>query len=89
MVLKRTFSHVDDKNHPILIACNRGKHRAGLLSALLRRLQGWSLTMTFDEYKRFFASTNSAGEGKDAGGRVGDYEVCAVSAMSKLQCVSC
>lgn len=31
--------------------------------------------MTFDEYKRFFASTNNAGEGKDAGGRVGDYEV--------------
>jgi len=31
--------------------------------------------MTFDEYKRFFASTNAAGEGKDAGGRVGDYEV--------------
>lgn len=31
--------------------------------------------MTFDEYKRFFTSTNAAGEGKDAGGRVGDYEV--------------
>jgi len=59
----------------MIIACNRGKHRVGLLSALIRRLQGWSLTMTFDEYKRFFASTNAAGEGKDAGGRVGDYEV--------------
>jgi hypothetical protein len=31
--------------------------------------------MIFDEYKRFFASTNNPGEGKEAGGRVGDYEV--------------
>lgn len=65
---------LDGRNHPIIIACNRGKHRVGLLAAIIRRLQGWSLTMTFDEYKRFFASTNAAGEGKDAGGRVSDYE---------------
>jgi tyrosine-protein phosphatase SIW14 len=40
-------------NHPLLIHCNRGKHRTGCLVGCLRRLQDWSLTMIFDEYRRF------------------------------------
>lgn len=42
--------------------------------------------MTFDEYKRFFASTNAAGEGKDAGGRVGDYEV-SLKMIFQISCI--
>lgn len=42
-------------NHPILIHCNRGKHRTGCLIGVLRRLQGWSLTIIFDEYRKFAA----------------------------------
>lgn len=42
-------------NHPILIHCNRGKHRTGCLIGALRRLQGWSLTIIFDEYRKFAA----------------------------------
>ncbi|CCH42032.1 Tyrosine-protein phosphatase SIW14 [Wickerhamomyces ciferrii] len=44
---------IDPQNHPILIHCNRGKHRTGCLVGCIRRLQGWSLTMIFDEYRRF------------------------------------
>lgn len=40
-------------NQPILIHCNRGKHRTGCLVGCIRRLQNWSLTMIFDEYRRF------------------------------------
>ncbi|KAK9239577.1 tyrosine phosphatase family-domain-containing protein [Lipomyces kononenkoae] len=44
---------INPANHPLLIHCNRGKHRTGCLVGCLRKLQDWSLTMIFDEYRRF------------------------------------
>ncbi|UZJ54302.1 hypothetical protein CBS101457_003622 [Exobasidium rhododendri] len=44
---------LDRRNHPILIHCNKGKHRTGCLIGCLRKLQQWSLTAIFDEYRRF------------------------------------
>ena len=44
---------VDTRNHPILIHCDKGKHRTGCLVGCLRKLQGWSLASIFDEYARF------------------------------------
>jgi len=44
---------LDERNHPILIHCNKGKHRTGCLVGCLRKLQKWSLTGIFDEYRRF------------------------------------
>jgi len=44
---------LDSRNHPILIHCNKGKHRTGCLVGCLRKLQRWSLTSIFDEYRRF------------------------------------
>lgn len=46
---------INPANQPILIHCNRGKHRTGCLVGVLRRLQGWSLTIIFDEYRKFAA----------------------------------
>lgn len=46
---------LNPKNQPILIHCNRGKHRTGCLVGVLRRLQQWSLTIIFDEYRKFAA----------------------------------
>ncbi|CAH6721831.1 inositol phosphatase Siw14p [[Candida] jaroonii] len=46
---------LNPENHPILIHCNRGKHRTGCLIGILRRLQNWSLTIIFDEYRKFAA----------------------------------
>ncbi|XP_068640731.1 probable tyrosine-protein phosphatase DSP4 [Aristolochia californica] len=47
---------LDVKNHPILIHCNRGKHRTGCLVGCLRKLQRWCLSSVFDEYQRFAAA---------------------------------
>ncbi|KAI8845416.1 tyrosine phosphatase family-domain-containing protein [Chytridium lagenaria] len=44
---------LDRRNHPMLIHCNKGKHKIGCLVGCLRKLQKWSLTSIFDEYRRF------------------------------------
>jgi len=44
---------LDVRNHPVLIHCNKGKHRTGCLVGCLRKAQHWSLTYIFDEYRRF------------------------------------
>ncbi|CAO3582058.1 unnamed protein product [Absidia cylindrospora] len=44
---------LDKRNHPILIHCNKGKHRTGCLIGCLRKAQHWSHTSIFDEYRRF------------------------------------
>lgn len=46
---------LDPKNQPILIHCNRGKHRTGCVVGVIRRLQRWLLTIIFDEYRKFAA----------------------------------
>lgn len=44
---------LDTRNYPILIHCNKGKHRTGVLAGCVRKIQGWTLTSIFDEYRRF------------------------------------
>lgn len=44
---------LDRRNHPILVHCNKGKHRTGCLMGCLRKMQQWSLTAIFEEYRRF------------------------------------
>ncbi|TNY24179.1 tyrosine phosphatase family-domain-containing protein [Rhodotorula diobovata] len=44
---------LDVRNHPMLIHCNKGKHRTGCVVGCLRRLQLWSLVSVFDEYRRY------------------------------------
>ncbi|CUM67496.1 uncharacterized protein PRCAT00005194001 [Priceomyces carsonii] len=46
---------LNPENQPILIHCNRGKHRTGCLVGVLRKLQKWSFTIIFDEYRKFAA----------------------------------
>ncbi|KAF8474907.1 protein-tyrosine phosphatase [Kalaharituber pfeilii] len=43
---------LDRRNHPILIHCNKGKHRTGCVVGCLRKIQQWGLTLIFDEYRR-------------------------------------
>ncbi|KAF4372604.1 hypothetical protein F8388_027277 [Cannabis sativa] len=47
---------LDERNHPILIHCKRGKNRTGCLVGCLRRMQKWCLSSIFDEYQRFAAA---------------------------------
>ncbi|QLG72486.1 hypothetical protein HG535_0D01940 [Zygotorulaspora mrakii] len=53
-LLTKALEIVLNPDHqPVLIHCNRGKHRTGCLIGCIRKLQNWSLTMIFDEYRRF------------------------------------
>ncbi|KAL1221816.1 Tyrosine-protein phosphatase DSP2 [Cardamine amara subsp. amara] len=53
---------LDEKNHPLLIHCNRGKHRTGCLVGCMRKLQKWCLVSIFDEYQRFAAAKARASD---------------------------
>ncbi|KAF0702877.1 hypothetical protein AaE_015660 [Aphanomyces astaci] len=57
---------LDQRNHPMLIHCNKGKvrhcpcillpsylHRTGCLVGCLRKVQRWAFSSIFDEYIRF------------------------------------
>mmetsp|Transcript_12055 Transcript_12055/g.13863 ORF Transcript_12055/g.13863 Transcript_12055/m.13863 type:complete len:188 (+) Transcript_12055:337-900(+) len=44
---------LDKRNHPILIHCNKGKHRTGCLVGCLRKMCGWNLCTILEEYIRF------------------------------------
>lgn len=44
-----------EENRPVLIHCNKGKHRTGSLVGCLRKIRGWSLTAIFAEYITFAA----------------------------------
>lgn len=43
----------DNSNYPILITCKTGKALTGVTVACLRKLQRWSLTSIFEEYRRY------------------------------------
>eukprot|EP00039_Didymoeca_costata_P012022 m.172075 g.172075 ORF g.172075 m.172075 type:complete len:179 (-) comp15360_c0_seq21:806-1342(-) len=50
------LSVILNKNtHPILLHCNKGKHRTGCLVGCLRKLQNWCHSSICDEYRRFAA----------------------------------
>lgn len=44
---------LDRKTHPILVHCNKGKHRTGCLIGCLRKIQHWSHISICEEYRRF------------------------------------
>eukprot|EP00808_Paulinella_micropora_P018617 g16359.t1 len=44
---------LDKNNHPMLIHCNKGKHASGCLVGCLRKVQRYSLTSIFHEYRMF------------------------------------
>jgi tyrosine-protein phosphatase SIW14 len=46
---------LNPKNRPILIHCNKGKHRTGSVIGCLRKLRGWALSSIFHEYLSFSA----------------------------------
>ncbi|KAL4927196.1 tyrosine phosphatase family protein [Aspergillus undulatus] len=44
---------LNKSNHPILIHCNKGKHRTGCVTACFRKLQGWDGQKIMEEYVRY------------------------------------
>jgi len=53
VIVKAVTELLDVRNYPILIHCNKGKHRTGVVVGCLRRVQKWSLSSIFDEYRRY------------------------------------
>lgn len=49
---------VDPRNHPLLVHCNKGKHRTGCVIGCHRRLEGWAVTSILEEYRRHSAPKN-------------------------------
>ncbi|KAF2745739.1 hypothetical protein M011DRAFT_133888 [Sporormia fimetaria CBS 119925] len=44
---------LDRRNHPLLIHCNKGKHRTGCVVGCFRRLQGQEPEQVFTEYHHY------------------------------------
>ena len=54
LAIVEALRHIlDVRNHPLLIHCNKGKHRTGCVVGCLRKTLQWSMTSVFDEYRRF------------------------------------
>lgn len=43
---------LEPSNYPLLLHCNKGKHRTGCMTACFRRVCGWTLDAAIDEYIR-------------------------------------
>ncbi|KAL2041254.1 hypothetical protein N7G274_006199 [Stereocaulon virgatum] len=44
---------LDKSNYPLLVHCNKGKHRTGCMVACYRKLHGWSNAAIITEYRRY------------------------------------
>ncbi|MCJ1323584.1 hypothetical protein MMC10_000245 [Thelotrema lepadinum] len=43
----------DARNYPMLIHCNKGKHRTGCVTGCYRKMNGWSMNSILDEYRHY------------------------------------
>jgi protein tyrosine/serine phosphatase len=46
---------MDKRNHPLLIHCNKGKHRTGCMTACFRKVTGWTDEACIAEYEKYAA----------------------------------
>lgn len=53
LVTKALNFLLDPLNQPVLIHCNRGKHRTGCIVGCIRKLQDWPYSIIFDEYRKY------------------------------------
>ena len=44
---------LDPANYPMLIHCNKGKHRTGCMTACFRKVTGWTLDACVEEYEMY------------------------------------
>lgn len=50
VIIKALDVVADAENYPLLIHCNKGKHRTGCVVGTLRKCQGWPLQAIVSEY---------------------------------------
>ena len=44
---------LDNRNHPLLIHCNKGKHRTGCVVACFRKCLDWDISRVIAEYRQY------------------------------------
>lgn len=44
---------LDERNHPLLVHCNQGRHRTGCAVAAIRNLMGWPVDHILEEYTTY------------------------------------
>jgi tyrosine-protein phosphatase SIW14 len=54
-VTRALLNILDPSNRPLLIHCNKGKHRTGSIVGCLRKFRGWALSSIFHEYVHYAA----------------------------------
>ena len=55
-LIKEALRYVLDKaHHPLLVVSASGTHQVGALVGCLRRMQGWTLSSTLEEYRHYAA----------------------------------
>jgi tyrosine-protein phosphatase OCA1 len=52
---------LDPSNLPALLVCAPGGHECGLVTACLRRLEGWNLNSVLSEYQSFITAADGNG----------------------------
>lgn len=52
---------LDPDAYPILVCCTLGIHRTGAVIGCLRKLQRWSNSAIFDEFRRFYGTGKPSG----------------------------
>ena len=56
-VLLQTLNYIfDPSSYPLYIMCHLGRHRTGTVIGCLRKVQAWSLSSIFEEYRRYAGS---------------------------------
>ena len=53
IIFNQLLSNDFKNTKPLLIHCNKGKHRTGCLVGCYRKLNGWTLASIFAEYQQF------------------------------------
>ena len=59
MIITALCALLDQNNHPVLVHGLRGQQRTGVVIGCLRKLQRWSISAIFDEYRRHAAAAVS------------------------------
>ncbi|RMZ86112.1 hypothetical protein DV737_g122, partial [Chaetothyriales sp. CBS 132003] len=51
---------LDARNYPMLVHCNKGKHRTGCVTACFRKVTGWTTDACLEEYERYSSPKSRA-----------------------------
>ena len=44
---------MDPRNHPVLVHCNKGKHRTGCVIGCYRKINDWTMEQILEEYRKY------------------------------------